>query len=216
MYYMGFSFRSVTDYWRGLRGLREIVRAGREREDRQATGSGTVASTEMIKLRFDSPSEVSLLIRVSDVYVIGVENAEATFYFSDSGPGRLIDNQVLLGFGGHYKYLGEFVSLGSLEKPKFEAAVQAASRWTRANPPSSLIKDRGGQKQSADARHLLTLILGTSEAARFPDIGVTVANALFGRRDRPLTLAQIDRLVNRWGELSGQSFPAEVAVPVKP
>lgn len=217
MYHMGLSFRSVGDYARGLRTLREIVGEGRDREARQMSPQRSAPGIELIRLHLDAAQgEVSLLIRARDVYVIGVQNAQATFYFNDSAPGRLIDNQVLLGFGSHYKFLGEFSSLDCLTKGKFEAAVQAVSRWTKASPPTSRIQENGNRRQSPDARHLLTLILATSEAARFGDIGVTVANALYGRRDCPLTLAQVDRLVNRWEKLSEQSFPVEAVIRVKP
>lgn len=213
MYHMGLSFTSESDYSRGLHILRQIVFAGRERH-RNLFGN-RAPSSELIDLRFDvSGCEVSLLIRVSNLYFIGVKNAQATFYFKDLSPGRLIDNQVLLGFGGNYNDLGKFVSLPRLEQAAFVSAVEAASRWTKAKPPSNVVKDRSGQNQrSPDARHLLRLLLATSEAARFPNIGLTVANALRGQRDSPLTLAQIDQLVNDWENLSAEGS-SEVAVPL--
>jgi hypothetical protein len=214
MYHMALSLRNVAEHSRGLRTLRELVGHGRERDAWLVSERRAGPLPEMISVWLEAPltvGAVTVILRTSDVYVIGVANDHAAFYFKDTPPGRLIANQVLLGFTGHYKDLGAYVSLGRLDKGRFDAAV---ARWTSATKISNVIKSAKGQEQSPEARHLLALILVTAESARFLSIGLTVANALDGGPDSPLTLADIDQRVHDWEKQSARAFPMEVAVPI--
>lgn len=158
----------------------------------------------MVRVQVNAPytpnTRISVYLRTHDLYVIGVENQRAAFYFFDTLIEKVIAQQVTLGFTGHYDDLGSFVSIGKLTGARIDAAVAAIAAWT----PSTVISSRvstgplRSQTQSEAVRHLLVLILVLAEAARFPEVSATVRNAIGGTANTPLALAAIDSLVHEW------------------
>jgi hypothetical protein len=218
MYGMGVSLATGQDYERGVGILRDVVGHGRDRDAWLRGSNPSVANVETVRVQIHAPytpdTQINVYLRTCDLYVIGVENKRAAFYFSDSLMGRMIGQQVMLGFTGHYSDLGSFVSIGKLNTARIDAAVAAIAAWT----PSTVISSRvstlphRSQNQSEDVRHLLVLILILAEAARFHEVSATVRNAIAGTADTPLTLAAIDALVHEWGKRSASDDAAGVAV----
>lgn len=217
MFGMGVSLQSSGDYTRGVRMLRDLVVHGRERDDWVRSRNVVIVHPEEIRVQITAPytpdATIFVTLRSTDLYVSSVQNDHAAFYFSDCPPGRLVTNQVLLGFSSHYSDLGSFESIGRLSSSRVDGAVAAIAHWTASTPISSREKTVRQQVQSEDVRHLLTLILILSESARFYPIERTVENALAGRFDDPLTLRDIDLLVHEWGARSARNDTASVAVP---
>jgi hypothetical protein len=83
------------------------------------------------------------------------------------------------------------------------AALTQLARWRRDQEISN--RDKETSQPTSEARHLQPLILMISEAARFPEIEQTIANALDGTRDSPLKPEDIQKLTHQWGELSGRN-----------
>jgi len=218
MYGMGVSVGNGQDYERGIGILRDIIGHGRERDAWLRERSPTAQSVETVRVYLPAPytprAQIHVHLRTRDAYVIGVENERAAFYFSDSLFGRLIVQQVMLGFSGHYSDLGSFASIGQVTAARIDAAVAAIAGWT----PSTVITSRvstaphRSQLQSEQVRHLLVLILVLAEAARFHDVLASVKNAIDGHPDTPLTLAAIDSLVHEWGQRSASADAVGLAV----
>ncbi len=155
---------------------------------------------------------VDAFIRTGDLYLYGVQNRRGAFYFKDYAGSKLIANQQLLGFTGHYNDLGSYADL-TLDRGAITAAIDQISRWRSADAVTSRQKDRFGVNHpTADARRLMILILMISEAARFFAIEQTVANALDGRPGTPLTGFEIERLTHEWGQRSDGGEFRQVAI----
>lgn len=218
MYGMGLSLATGQDYERGIGILRDVVGHGRDRDAWLRESSSSVASVETVRVKIHAPytpdTQINVYLRTCDLYVVGVENKRAAFYFADSLMGRMIGQQVLLGFTGHYSDLGNFVSIGKLNAARIDAAVAAIAAWTQSTVISSRVSTspHRSQNQSEDVRHLLVLILILAEAARFHKVSATVRNAIAGTTDTPLSLAAIDTLVHKWGKKSASGDDADVAV----
>lgn len=179
----------------------------------RARGRGGLAPTLIVTMPAPDLPEVSVdaFIRTDDLYLYGVQNRHAAFYFKDSGL-KLIGNQQLLGFTGHYKHLGSYADL-ILNRGTITAAIGQISHWRSAGAVTSRRKDRYGVNHpTSEAGHLLILILMISEAARFFAIEQTVANALDGRQDTPLTPLAIEQLTHEWSQRSGADDFRQVAI----
>jgi len=194
-------------YSSNLRYLRQQILQGRDR-----------GVTEPFMINMTVPDQPGLtldvFLRLDDVYIYGIGNRESEFYFNDT-PSELLfkqrplsdglrikDNQRLLGFGGHYSNLGSYANL-SINRGTITAALTQLARWRRDQEISN--RDKETSQPTSEARHLQLLILMISEAARFPDIERTIANALDGTRDSPLTPQDIQKLTHEWGDLSSKS-----------
>jgi hypothetical protein len=159
-----------------------------------------------LRVRVTAPSSeevyVDALMRMSDLYLVGIENEHCGFYFKDSPLGKRHGNQCMLGFTGHYSDLGFYRDI-ELTAGRIEAAIAHLSHWRKESAITNWIRnERGHEKMTADATSLLILVLIVSEATRFRDIWKTVGNTLDNKLNTPLTMAQIDEKVRRWGELS--------------
>jgi hypothetical protein len=190
-----FSTQTGEAYGVNMRFLRQQILKARE-------GSG---HTEM-SVRLPAPdaeaAQVDAFIRVKDVSLYGFQNRNCAFYFNDNAGLRLIGNQRLLGFSGHYNDLGDYAGL-SITRGSINAAITQLAQWHRDTLISNKEKDRFGEQQLTSAgRHLLMLILIVSEAARFFDIERTIAGALDNRPNTPLAPADIQRLTHEWDYLS--------------
>ena len=168
--------------------------------------------TVTITVPNQSDLALNAFLRIDDLYIFGVENRHATFYFNDTPGLKLIANQRLLGFGGHYNDLGSYASL-TINRGAIIAALTQIAHWRKDQEISNRRKDRtDAPQQTGEARHLLLLILLISEAARFFDIERTVANALNGIDNVPLDPPMIQRLTHEWGYLSSQGDYRQVAI----
>jgi hypothetical protein len=155
---------------------------------------------------------VDAFMRVDNLYIFGLQNRQGVFYFNDTAGLKLIGNQRLFGFGGHYNDLGSYADL-AINRGTIAAALNQIAHWRRDQEISNRRKDRiGVPQQTGEARHLLLLILMISEAARFFDIERTVANALDGLDNTPLDPPGIQRLTHEWGYLSSQGDFQQVAI----
>lgn len=193
-------------YGINLRYLRQQILQARERK----------LPSQLI-VRISVPDQPGLIIdafvRVDNLYMFGIRNRHTAFYFNDTAAGaRLIGSQRLLGFSGHYIDLGSYTHL-TINRGTIVAALTQLAHWGRDQEISNRRQDRSGvPQQSGEARHLLLLILMISEAARFFDIERTIANALNGAPDTPLTPPMIQSLTHQWGSLSREGDYRQVAI----
>jgi hypothetical protein len=207
MMQIGFWTDTGEFYSVNMRYLRQQILRGRDKAEDGATS---------FVVRMPAPDEpethVDAFMRAGDLYLYGFQNRHCGFYFKDNPGLRLIANQRLLGFSGHYSELGDYGAL-SISRGAITAAITQLSRWRRDTAITNKEKDRFGVQQlTAAARHLLMLILMVSEAARFFEIERTIANALDGIRDTPLTPAMIQRLTHEWDSLSKAGDFRRVAI----
>jgi hypothetical protein len=218
MYGMGISLATGRDYERGIGILRDIVGHGRDRDAWLQGANRDAPSVETVRVQVHAPytpnTHINVHLRTSDLYVIGVENERAAFYFSDTLLGKIIGRQIVLGFTGHYSDLGSFISIGKLTPARMDAAVAAIAAWTQSTTISSRVSasPQRSQVQSEEVRHLLVMILILAEAARFHEVSATVGNAIAGLANTPLSLAAIDSLIHEWGKRSASPDAAGVAV----
>jgi Ribosome inactivating protein len=192
-------------YSANMRYLRQQILLARDR--------GELASPLIVTMPAPDLPEVSVdaFLRLDDLYLYGVRNRHAEFYFADSGP-KLIGNQQLLGFTGHYNDLASYIDI-AVNRGTITAAITQISQWRRADAITSRRKDRYGVNHpTSEVGHLLILILMTSEAARFFAIEQTVANALDHRPDTPLNAFAIEQLTHQWGRLSEANDFRQVAI----
>jgi len=219
---MGLSLKDGRAYLNGVRVLRDVVLAGRERAIWQAQKDRASWQPEQIQVRVDAPytadAYIYVRLRTSDLYITSICNGEGRdrvgFYFKDSAFQKSIEDQVTLGFTGHYNDLGNFESIAELNQGRLDGAIASIARWRQVTKITSRVVDGNGKViQSEFARHLLTLCLTVSESARFHKVSDTVRNALDGDKNNPLTLGDIDRLVHSWGQQSRLENNGGVAVP---
>jgi hypothetical protein len=194
-------------YGVNLRFLRQQILRAREQRD---------AEHVQLAVRMPAPETPSVyidaFIRVSDLYLFGIQNRHCAFYFKDNPGMKLIGNQRLLGFTGHYNDLGDYGGL-TVTRGAIEAAITQLGQWRRDSEITNKQKDRSGQQQlTATARHLLILVLMVSEAARFFQIEQTITNALDGRPNTPLTPLAVQELTHQWGYLSKLNDFRRVAI----
>jgi ribosome inactivating protein len=142
-------------------------------------------------------------------YIFGIRNSHAEFYFNDTAGLRIMGDQRLLGFGGHYSNLGSYADQ-SINRGTITAALTQIAHWRQDQEISNRSKETS--QPTSEARHLLLLILMISEAARFFDIERTIANALDGSPDTPLTPQMIQTLTRQWGYLSRGGDYRQVAI----
>jgi ribosome inactivating protein len=184
--------------------------------------------TDPFIVRIEVPDQHSLTLdaylRPDDVYIYGIGNRESEFYFNDTPAAllskfralsdgvRLKDNQRILGFGGHYKDMGSyarnFVAADAgdgirINRGTIIAALTQLARWQKRQEISN--REEETLRATSEARHLQLLILMISEAARFPEIEQTIANALDGTPDSPLKPEKIQDLTHDWANLSGKT-----------
>lgn len=157
-------------------------------------------------------SYIDAFLRASDLYVFGIGNRHAEFYFKDYRGAKLIGNQQVLGFTGHYNDLGSYAAL-SVDRSAINTAISQLSYWRRAGDIANKQKDRcGAQQLTPAARHLMIAILVTAEAVRFFKIEETVANALDGRPNAPLDPLRVEDLTHNWAKLSKANDFRQVAI----
>ena len=130
----------------------------------------------------DNPDKTTTaLMRPRDLYIIGVRNKLANnfydIYFNDYTGAKFVGiKNSNLPFSGHYKDLGPYSSL-SISRGAIERAISAIAGWKNGDD----IKSKKDDKQSAEAKHLLMLVLIISEAARYWQIEVAIGEALDGK-----------------------------------
>ena len=205
-------------YGSNLRYLRQQILLAHERSE-----------TEPFVVTMTVPGQPGLtldaFLRPDDLYIYGIRNRQAEFYFNDTPSAllfkhrplsdglRIKDNQRLLGFGGHYSNLGSyarnFVAAGAgngvpINRGSITAALTQLARWRQDQEISN--RDKETSQPTSEARHLQLLTLMIAEAARFPDIERTIENALDGISDNPLTPQDIEELTHEWGKLSGKDY----------
>ena len=165
MYGMGVSLATGQDYERGIGILRDVVGHGRDRDAWRQRANPAVANVETVRVQVHAPytpdTQINVYLRTSDLYVIGVENKRTVFYFSDTLMGKMIGQQVMLGFTGHYSDLGNFVSIRKLTPARIYAAVAVIAAWTQSTVISSRVSTgpHRSQIQSEDVRHLMVTLL---------------------------------------------------------
>jgi hypothetical protein len=200
------------------------LRAFRARISAQRDG----ARQNHIRCRVHAPyskSWIDVLVRCDNLYLTGIGNQHGEFVLKDhfeGGKTKSGTSLTVLGFGGHYNDLAQYVACAEadtrldeagLTATSFDTAIHQISLWRPGAPPTSREKDSGGlQKVAPAVRSLLRVILMVSEAARFFPIGDMVARALAGGSVTRAELANIDRLVREWEKRSGAKDPG-VAIP---
>lgn len=203
---MGAAYRSGELYGINMRYLRQQILMARQ--------SSAVSPYFAVKMPVpDQPAlSVEAFLRVDNLYIFGLRNQHGVFYFNDNAGLKLIANQRLLGFSGHYSDLGSFADL-VISRSTIATALTQIAHWRLTQEISNRRKGQYGiPQQSGEARHLLMLILMISEAARFFDIEKTVANALDGINNVPLRPLMIQQLTHEWGYLSSQGDYRQVAI----
>ena len=174
----------------------------------QQRGAGSGGAT--LRVRVLSPHNediyVDYMMLLGNLYLVAIENKHGSFSFPDNPAAKAHGNQRVLGFSGSYNDLGRYKDFDDREGLSIGAinnAILHLSQWRTTAVITNRRKDqRGNQKNTPDAKSLLILVLIVSEALRFRDIWKTIANALDGLKNVPLTMSEIDRLVHRWDGLS--------------
>jgi hypothetical protein len=193
-------------YGVNMRHLRQVILRARERP-------GATHVRTRVRAPYTEEAFVDAVLRTDDLYVVCVGNRNGEFYFKDHTGPKLVANQTLLGFTGHYNDLGSYAAL-AVTAATIENAIANISRWHPTTALTSRVKDRYGQNQiTPEMGYLLLLILMVSEAARFFEIEQTIANALDGRPNTPLSPAKIEECVHEWEARSRRNDFRTVAIP---
>jgi hypothetical protein len=190
-------------YCTNMRYLRQQILLARER------GAPTLQFIVSITVPDQPGLTLDAFLRVDNLYVFGIRSRHAAFYFNDATGLRIMGNQRLLGFGGHYSNLGSYADL-SINRGTIAVALTQIAHWRQDQEISNRGKETS--QPTSEARHLLLLILMISEAARFFDIERTIANALDGRSNTPLTPQMIQTLTRQWAYLSREGNYRQVAI----
>jgi hypothetical protein len=223
MYHTGVSFESSKSFRRGIHMLRDVVRAGRERDRLQGRSGFPPELREPVQVRLNAPytPEAHVLVRLNtaNLYVSSVHSTQAGFYFRVDNAPPLIktqEDQVILGFSGHYNDLGRFVSLGRLTPGSIDGAIASIGAWERTTEISNVRKTATGKDvQSDQARQLLAICLLVAESTRFFPVAEYVERCLDGNASEGLSLGEIDSLVRKWEQQSRDPDSTTVAVPAE-
>jgi hypothetical protein len=201
-----FETRTGECYGVNIRHFRQVILRSRN----QSTAAHLRAR---VRAPYTADAYVDAVVRTDDLYVVSMGNRNGEFFFKDHTGPKLVTNQTLLGFTGHYNDLGSYGAL-TLDAATIDNAIGNISRRRSTDRLTSRVKDRYGEHQTTpEAGYLLTLILMASEGARFYDVEKTVANALDGQPNTPLDPAAIATLVHEWEARSRQNDFRIVAIP---
>ncbi|CAJ9866293.1 ribosome-inactivating family protein [Burkholderia pseudomallei] len=193
-----FKFDSNVSYARSISALRKLVGTELPNIERVRVIRGAPAGQlTILSLVSNSARQASLVVSNDNLYVIGFISYGNFFRFNDPEFSNITipnTNTVSLHFSSHYSSL-ERVAGRTRGETGISAESLNASIDTLANFGS------GGPDGRDVARALMALIISTSEAARFSQIAVNIANALGEYRSYNLSPADVS-LTQNWGSLS--------------
>lgn len=180
------SFKKPGDYKKNMEVLRAGVAAKQGGIFRLAGG----ATVHQVTIQGKSGSAPVLMLRASDLYIIGFRNAQGSFYFKDDSPGG--DATELL-IGCSYtkaKCIGVLRDLGHKDATGKRAAadLQAAIDWMDAHD--------GAAVNDAGRVNLGLIVYAVSEALRFNNIFQRIQDILGSNKG--FTFAEFADFVLNW------------------
>lgn len=143
-----------------------------------------------------TPQHISLLMRISDMYVLGFTINDRTYLVSDADASPF-NNVHRLGFSSEYATLLQRGNIESLSRLPLSVGTISVAAHNAVHDQEQATFTRSA------ARLLLLGALMLGEGTRFdPSIGTAISNAIAQGRPYNFTLSD-EELIRNWGSLSG-------------